>query len=59
MDKLSNPIEIGKWTNENQLPNDYFSIENAIILKNSTKNPLCIDPQNQANNWIKIMETTK
>lgn len=53
---LSDPLIIGVWTNQQQLPNDDFSIDNAIILKNSTRWPLMIDPQVQANNWVKIME---
>lgn len=53
---LSDPLVIGVWTNQQQLPNDDFSIDNAIILKNSKRWPLMIDPQIQANNWIKIME---
>jgi dynein heavy chain len=28
-----------------KLPNDSFSVDNAIILKNSTRWPLLIDPQ--------------
>ncbi|KAG5675131.1 hypothetical protein PVAND_005060 [Polypedilum vanderplanki] len=38
------------------LPRDTFSIENAIIMDNSTRYSLFIDPQNQANKWIKEME---
>ncbi|KAM3134228.1 hypothetical protein pb186bvf_013648 [Paramecium bursaria] len=53
---LCDPITIGQWTNVYKLPNDSFSIDNAIILKNSTRWPLMIDPQGQANNWIKQME---
>ena len=53
---LSDPLSIGLWINTQQLPNDDFSIDNAIILKNSTRWPLMIDPQVQANNWIKNME---
>lgn len=54
---LSDPLEIGIWTNTQQLPNDDFSIDNAIILKNSSRWPLMIDPQIQANNWIKNMSS--
>lgn len=54
---LSDPLTIGIWTNSQQLPNDSFSIDNAIILKNSSRWPLMIDPQIQANTWIKNMET--
>ncbi len=53
---LSDPLVIGVWTNSQQLPNDDFSIDNAIIMKNSARWPLMIDPQIQANNWIKNME---
>lgn len=38
------------------LPNDAFSIENAIIQQNSRRWSLLIDPQSQANLWIKKME---
>lgn len=50
---LSDPITIGKWTNQEKLPNDSFSIDNAIIFHNSSRWPLMIDPQNQAANWIR------
>jgi dynein heavy chain len=53
---MTDLVTIGKWTNNEKLPNDAFSIDNAIILKNSRRWPLMIDPQLQANNWIKIME---
>ena len=38
------------------LPTDEFSIDNAIILAKSRRWPLMIDPQGQANKWIKNME---
>jgi dynein heavy chain, axonemal len=41
---LCDPITIGQWTNKNKLPNDSFSIENAIIMTNSSRFPLFIDP---------------
>lgn len=44
-DVLSDANTIGIWVNSQKLPNDKFSIENAIILKNSTRWPLLIDPQ--------------
>lgn len=53
---LSDPLVIGIWTDQQQLPNDDFSVDNAIILKNSNRWPLMIDPQIQANNWIRNME---
>ena len=33
-----------------------FSLDNAIIVTNSHRWPLMIDPQGQANKWIKNME---
>ena len=38
------------------LPNDSFSIDNAISMQNSRRWPLMIDPQGQANKWITNME---
>jgi len=38
------------------LPNDGFSIDNAIIISKSRRWPLMIDPQTQANKWIRTME---
>jgi dynein heavy chain, axonemal len=52
---LGSEIKIQNW-NIAGLPNDTFSIENAIIMDNSTRYSLFIDPQNQANKWIKEME---
>ena len=52
---LGNPVKIRQWLIE-KLPQDQFSIDNAIILENSERWPLMIDPQMQANIWIKKME---
>ena len=49
---LENPIEVNEWK-LNGLPNDNLSIENGIIIKNSRRWPLMIDPQNQGSNYIK------
>ena len=38
------------------LPADDFSIDNAIIASKARRWPLMIDPQGQANKWIKNME---
>jgi len=51
-------ITIRQWVN-NGLPSDNFSIQNAIILTRSSKYSICIDPQYQANKWIKIQESQK
>ncbi len=52
---LGDPVKIREWQ-LNGLPVDSFSIENALICLNAVRFPLMIDPQNQANKWIKNME---
>ncbi|XP_065655373.1 dynein axonemal heavy chain 7 isoform X2 [Hydra vulgaris] len=52
---LGDPVKIRSW-NIFGLPNDSFSVENSIIISNSNRWPLMIDPQGQANRWIKNME---
>ncbi|CAI2733353.1 unnamed protein product [Schistosoma spindalis] len=54
-DILGNDYEIKQW-NIDYLPNDLYSIENAIIMKYSRHWSLLIDPQEQANQWIRKME---
>ncbi len=41
------------------LPKDSFSIDNAIISMNARRYSLFIDPQGQANRWIRSMEDEK
>ncbi|KMQ95743.1 dynein heavy chain axonemal [Lasius niger] len=55
IDILGEPIEIRGWTIHG-LPADNFSVENGIIVKHADRWPLMIDPQNQANKWVKNME---
>ncbi len=52
---LGNQVKIKDWLIK-KLPQDSFSIDNAIVLENSERWPLMIDPQLQANIWIKEME---
>lgn len=52
---LGNPVKIRDW-NLCGLPSDSFSTENAIIINNSNRWPLIIDPQGQANKWVRNME---
>ncbi|XP_046403326.1 dynein axonemal heavy chain 7 [Ischnura elegans] len=52
---LGDPVIIRQW-NIFGLPTDSFSIDNAIIAKTARRWPLMIDPQIQANKWIKNME---
>uniref|UniRef100_H2Y7L2 AAA+ ATPase domain-containing protein n=1 Tax=Ciona savignyi TaxID=51511 RepID=H2Y7L2_CIOSA len=52
---LGEPVKIRQW-NISGLPTDSFSVENGIIISNARRWPLMIDPQGQANKWIKNME---
>ncbi|KAA0191400.1 hypothetical protein HAZT_HAZT007382 [Hyalella azteca] len=52
---LGDPLTIRDWT-LNGLPTDAFSIDNGVIISNTTRWPLLIDPQGQANKWIRNME---
>lgn len=44
-DTLSDGITRGIWVNNHKLPNDDFSVDNAIIMMQSKRWPLMIDPQ--------------
>ncbi|KAG7500858.1 dynein heavy chain 3, axonemal [Solea senegalensis] len=52
---LGNQVAIRAWQIAG-LPVDSFSTDNGIIAFNSRRWPLMIDPQGQANKWIKNME---
>lgn len=49
---LGEDVKIQAW-NINGLPKDSTSIENGIIIDCSRRWPLMIDPQSQANKYIK------
>jgi dynein heavy chain len=52
---LGNGVKIQQWFIQ-ELPQEDFAVDNAIIMDNSDRWPLMIDPQMQGNNWIKVME---
>ncbi|XP_058809206.1 dynein axonemal heavy chain 6 [Phymastichus coffea] len=52
---LADPYEIRMW-NAYGLPRDQVSTENAILVTQAGRWPLMIDPQEQANRWIRNME---
>ncbi|XP_065540385.1 dynein axonemal heavy chain 3 [Lathamus discolor] len=54
---LGDPVKIRAWQIAG-LPVDSFSTDNGIIVSNSRRWALMIDPQRQANKWIKNMEKT-
>ncbi|XP_033990468.1 LOW QUALITY PROTEIN: dynein heavy chain 7, axonemal [Trematomus bernacchii] len=55
MNSLGDPVKIRAWTIAG-LPSDSFSIDNGIMISNARRWPLMIDPQGQANKWVKNME---
>jgi dynein heavy chain len=55
---LGDPVQIREWGIYG-LPMDMLSIENAIFVSRSRRWPLMIDPQGQANRWVKNMEKAR
>ena len=49
---MSSESEILRWKGEG-LPEDILSTENAIVLFNSVKTPLIVDPNTAATTWLK------
>lgn len=55
---LAKPTDVQLW-NIQGLPSDDFSIENGALVTRGRRWPLMIDPQGQANAWIKNYEKGK
>jgi dynein heavy chain len=55
---LSDPSDVRDW-NIQGLPTDQFSTENGVIVTRGRRWPLMIDPQGQANKWIKEKEKAR
>ena len=53
---MATPAKVQEWLDQS-LPADSHSINNAIILSTNMHTPLCIDPQGQADRWIRMMES--
>jgi len=49
---IGDQVEVLDWSFKG-LPSDQYSKENGVIVMNTVRWPLMIDPQNQANLWIK------
>ena len=52
---LADPADVRDW-NIQGLPSDNFSTENGVIVTRGRRWPLMVDPQGQANKWIKEMQ---
>uniref|UniRef100_A0A0R3WKD5 Dynein heavy chain 7, axonemal n=1 Tax=Hydatigena taeniaeformis TaxID=6205 RepID=A0A0R3WKD5_HYDTA len=52
---LGDAFELRQWNAEG-LPRDQISTDNGIMVTHSRRWPLMIDPQEQANRWIRTME---
>nr|VZI05919.1 unnamed protein product [Spirometra erinaceieuropaei] len=55
IDTFGDPVKIRNW-HIFGLPKDGLSVENAVIVQFSRRWPLFVDPQGQANRWIKALE---
>jgi dynein heavy chain len=51
---MGDPMVMKGW-NMHGLPSDGTSLENGILVTNAERWGLCIDPQEQANKWLKSM----
>lgn len=51
---LGDPVKIRNWQIAG-LPRDTLSVENGVIVQFTQRWPLFIDPQGQANKWIKSL----
>ena len=54
MSTFGDPVKIRSWQISG-LPKDSLSVENGVITQFSRRWPLFIDPQGQANKWVKNM----
>ncbi|KAI8999183.1 dynein heavy chain and region D6 of dynein motor-domain-containing protein [Gaertneriomyces semiglobifer] len=54
-DTLGDSVKLREWELHG-LPKDFLSRDNAIIVQQARRWPLFIDPQGQANKWIRNME---
>ncbi|XP_074916070.1 dynein axonemal heavy chain 10 [Chelonoidis abingdonii] len=52
---LTDDVEISRWGSQG-LPPDELSVQNGILTTRASRFPLCIDPQQQALNWIRRKE---
>jgi dynein heavy chain len=54
-DIMSDPVQVREWIMAG-LPTDTVSVDSGVLVTRGRRWPLMIDPQGQANKWIKAME---
>eukprot|EP00727_Mastigamoeba_balamuthi_P006867 m51a1_g2800 putative dynein heavy chain axonemal (4501) ;mRNA; f:77561-92205 len=52
---LADDVKLNQWASE-ELPPDELSVQNGMLTLHTARYALCIDPQMQANTWIKKRE---
>ncbi|EER07033.1 dynein heavy chain, putative, partial [Perkinsus marinus ATCC 50983] len=52
---MGSPVQVREW-NLQGLPSDSVSLDNGVLVTRGKRWPLMIDPQEQANKWIKKKE---
>ena len=52
------PAEVREW-NIQSLPSDDLSVENGLMVTRGRRWPLMVDPQGQANRWVRHMGREK
>lgn len=55
---LVDPAEVRQW-NIQSLPSDDLSVENGLMVTRGRRWPLMVDPQGQANRWVRSMGKEK
>jgi len=58
VDFLASPVDVRNWQMQG-LPSDSVSTENGVLVTTCTRWPLMVDPQGQANKWVKKLEAKR
>ena len=58
MNTLGDPVQVREWQNQG-LPTDAVSVNNSILVDKCRRWPLIIDPQQQANKWLKRKDESR
>jgi dynein heavy chain len=56
--RMATPAQVRDWSIMG-LPSDQHSVENAVLTLKAPKWPLLVDPQGQANTWIRNLEKSR